>query len=111
MFDLVTGVGTLLGAYFLLPADLQFTQLNYFTEPYSAIEGAWKDQSFVDLLPSMGVLAGGGLVQAKLRGVSSNHAAKLAEQNIAAGNITFEPKLTVLHGGPAAMGFGMGMKY
>jgi hypothetical protein len=43
--------------------------------------------------------------------VSSNHAAKLAEQNIAEGKVTFEPKLTILPGGPGAMGFGMGMKY
>jgi hypothetical protein len=109
--DLLTGVGTLLGAYFLLPGELQFDQLNYFTEPYVNIEDAWKGQSFVDLLPSLGVLAGGGLVQVILRGVSSNHAAKLAEQNLAEGKVTFEPKLTVLPGGPGAMGFGMGMQY
>jgi hypothetical protein len=109
--DLVTGVGTLLGAYFLLPDELRFDQLNYFTESYGNIESAWKDHSFVDLLPSIGVLAGGGLVQAILRGVSSNHAAKLAEARIAAGQITFEPRLTILSGGPGAMGFGMDMKY
>jgi hypothetical protein len=109
--DLLTGVGMLLGAYFLLPDELQFDQLNYFTEPYRNIEDAWKDQSFVDLLPSMGVLAGGALVQVILRGVSGNQAAKLAEQKIAAGEITFEPKLSILPGGPGAMGFGMDMKY
>lgn len=109
--DVITGVGTVLGAYFLLPDELQFDQLNYFTRPYVDIENAWKAQSFVDLLPSLGVLAGGGIVQAILRGVSSNHAAKLAEQRIAGGEITFEPKLSILPGGPGAMGFGMGMKY
>jgi hypothetical protein len=109
--DVLTGVGTLLGAYFLLPGELQFGQLNYFTEPYATIETAWKGQSFVDLLPSLGVLAGGGLVQAILRGVSGNHAANLAEQRISAGEITFEPKLAILPVGPGAMGFGMGMKY
>jgi len=109
--DLAAGVGTLLGAYFLLPDELQFDQLNYFTAPFSAIESAWEGQSFVDLLPSLGVLAGGGVVLAILRGVSSNHAARLAEEKIAAGEITFEPKLSILPGGPGAMGFGMGMKY
>ena len=109
--DLLTGVGTLLGAYFLLPNELQFDQLNYFKDSYDTIENRWKQQSFVDLLPSLGVLAGGGLVQVILRGVSSNHAAKLAEQKIAAGEITFEPKLSILPGGPGAMGFGMGMNY
>jgi len=109
--DVLTGVGTVLGAYFLLPDELQFDQLNYFTESYSNIETEWKGQSFVDLLPSLGVLAGGGLVQVILRGVSSSHAANLAEQRIAAGEVTFEPKLTILPVGPRAMGFGMGMKY
>ena len=109
--DLVAGVGTLLGAYFLLPDELQFDQLNYFKESFGNIETAWKGQSFVDLLPSIGVLAGGGVVQAILRGVSSNHAARLAEERIAASEITFEPKLSVLPGGLGAMGFGMGMKY
>ena len=109
--DVLTGVGTLLGAYFLLPDELQFDQLNYFNDSFSTIENTWKSQSFMDLLPSLGVLAGGGLVQVILRGVSSNHAAKLAEERIAAGEITFEPKLSILPGGPGAMGFGMGMKY
>lgn len=109
--DVLTGVGALLGAYFLLPDELQFDQLNYFNDSFSTIENTWKSQSFMDLLPSLGVLAGGGLVQVILRGVSSNHAAKLAEERIAAGEITFEPKLSILPGGPGAMGFGMGMKY
>ena len=109
--DVLTGVGTLLGAYFLLPDAVQFDELNYFKDSFQTIEDAWKQQSFVDLLPSLGVMAGGGLVQVILRGVSSNHAAKLAEQKIAAGEITFEPKLSVLPMGPGAMGFGMGMKY
>lgn len=109
--DVLTGVGALLGAYFLLPDELQFDQLNYFKDSFSTIENTWKSQSFMDLLPSLGVLAGGGLVQVILRGVSSNHAAKLAEERIAAGEITFEPKLSILPGGPGAMGFGMGMNY
>ena len=109
--DVLTGVGTLLGAYFLLPDELQFDQLNYFNDSFSTIETTWKSQSFMDLLPSLGVLAGGGLVQVILRAVSSNHAAKLAEERIAAGEITFEPKLSILPGGPGAMGFGMGMSY
>jgi len=109
--DVAAGVGTLLGAYFLLPSELQFDQLNYFTKPYSVIETRWKDQSFVDLLPTLGVLAGGGLIQGILRGVSAKHAARLAEEQIAAGTITFEPKVYLLPMGPAAMGFGMGMQY
>jgi hypothetical protein len=107
----VTGVGGLLGAYFLLPDEVQFDQLNYFKDSFGDIETAWKAQSFVDLLPTLGVLAGTGIVQGILRGVSGNHAAKLAERRIAAGEVTFEPKLSILPFGPGAMGFGMGMKY
>jgi len=109
--DVLTGVGTLLGAYFLLPDELQFDQLNYFNDSFQNIENEWKSQSFMDLLPSLGVLAGGGLVQVILRGVAGSHAAKLAEQKIVAGEITFQPKLSILPMGPGAMGFGMGMKY
>ena len=109
--DVLTGVGALLGAYFLLPDELQFDQLNYFNDSFQNIENEWKSQSFMDLLPSLGVLAGGGLVQVILRGVAGSHAAKLAEQKIAAGEITFQPKLSILPMGPGAMGFGMGMKY
>lgn len=109
--DVITGVGALLGMYYLLPDAVQFDQLNYFNDSFQTIENAWKSQSFMDLLPSLGVMAGGGLVQIILRSVSSNHAAKLAEERIAAGEITFEPKLSILPGGPGAMGFGMGMKY
>jgi hypothetical protein len=109
--DIVTGVGMLLGAYFLLPDELQFDQLNYFSDPFIDIENAWKAQSFTDLLPSLGVLAGGAIVQGILRGVSSKHAANLAEQNIAAGNVTFEPKVYMLPLGAGAMGFGMGLQY
>ncbi|UCF96473.1 MAG: hypothetical protein JSV89_15000 [Spirochaetaceae bacterium] len=109
--DLLLGTGILLGAYFLLPDELQFDQLNYFKDSFATIEDEWKKQSFVDLLPSLGVLAGGGVIQLVLRGVSSNHAAKLAERNIAEGKVTFEPKLYMLHTAPGHMGFGMGMNY
>jgi hypothetical protein len=109
--DILVGVGTLLGAYFLLPAELQFDSLNYFTASYDTIETEWRKQSFTDLLPTLGVLAGGGLIQGVLRGVSAKHAAGLAEKNIASGKITFEPKLYMLPMGHGVMGFGMGMEY
>lgn len=109
--DIVAGVGTLLGAYFLLPDELRFDQLNYFKDSFNTIETAWKDQSFVDLLPTLGVLAGGGIIQGVLRGVSAKHAAGLAEKNIAEGRITFEPKVYMLPLNPGTMGFGMGMSY
>jgi len=109
--DLAIGAGTLVGAYFLLPDELQFSSLDYFTTSHVTIKERWENQSFVDLLPSLGVLAGGGVLQMILRGVSGSHAAKLARKNIAEGKITFEPKAFMLHAGPGSFGMGMGWKY
>jgi hypothetical protein len=109
--DVLVVAGTLVGAYFLLPKELQFGQLNYFTDSYTAIEQAWKNQSFVDMLPTLGVLAAGWLVDGGLRLFSSKHAGNLARRNVENGTITFEPKLFVMPFGPGAMGFGMNMEY
>jgi hypothetical protein len=109
--DLLVTAGTLVGAYFLLPSELQFSELNYFSDSYSTIKNRWEAQSFVDLLPSLGVLAGGWLVSGGIRFFSSKHAEKLARRNIADGTITFEPELVLLPLGPGGMGLGMHMKY
>ena len=39
--DLVVVAGTFIGLYFLLPEELQFDQLNYFTTPAGDIKSAW----------------------------------------------------------------------
>ena len=109
--DLLVTAGTLVGAYYLLPAELQFSQLNYFTAPYSTIRTRWENQSFVDLLPTMGVLAGGWLVGGAIRYFSARHAGELARRNVADGTVTFEPDLLLLPLGPGSMGLGMKMKY
>jgi hypothetical protein len=109
--DILVAAGTLVGAYFLLPDELQFTHLNYFTAPYSTIETRWKSQSFVDMLPSLGVLAAGWLVDGGLRLFSSKHAGKLARRNVENGTITFEPQMIMMPFGPGGMGMGMQMKY
>jgi hypothetical protein len=109
--DLLVKAGTLVGAYFLLPEELQFGQLNYFTAPYSTIRDSWEAQSFVDLLPAMGVLAGGWLLEGGLRYFASKHAAALARRNVENGTVTFEPELFLMPAGPGAMGLGMNMRY
>jgi hypothetical protein len=109
--DLLVTAGTLVGAYFMLPSELQFGELNYFTDSYSTIKNRWEAQSFVDLLPSLGVLAGGWFVSGGIRFFASKHAEKLARRNIADGTITFEPELVLLPVGPGAMGLGMHMRY
>ena len=109
--NLVVAAGTLIGAYFLLPADLQFDQLDYFYTAFDTIKETWKSHTLVEMLPAMGVMAGGWLVKGGLRLWSAKHAAKLAKENIESGKITFEPTLLMKLGGPGSMGFGMRVMY
>jgi len=106
--DLALIAGTLVGAYFLLPADLRFDRLDYFYGDFYDIRDRWERHSFMDYLPSLAILAGGGLLKAILGGISADHAEKLARRNIAEGKITFEPRLMLLPHGPMGMGWGMG---
>jgi hypothetical protein len=107
--DLAVVAGTLVGAYFLLPDNLRFQQLDYFHTPFNTIRDAWEGHTLTDYLPSMALLAGGGLAKAILGQISSTHAGKLARRNIDAGTISFEPNLLVLpHGG---MMMGLGWRY
>ena len=55
--EILVSAGTLVGSYFLLPEDLQFGSIDYLNDSYVSIEAAWMDKSFMDLLPSMGVMA------------------------------------------------------
>ena len=107
--DLAVAAGTLVGAYFLLPEELQFKHLDYLNTSYSTIRNRWESQSFVDLLPTLAVLAGGGLVKGVLGGFSAKHAGNAARRNIEQGRVTFEPNLLLLPHGPMMMG--MGLKY
>jgi hypothetical protein len=109
--DLALLAGTIIGAYFLLPADLHFDRLDYFYGPFTDIRDRWEAHSFMDYLPSIGVLVGGGLLKAILGGISANHAEKLARRNIAEGKITFEPRLLLPPHGPMGMGWGMSWRY
>ena len=83
--------GTLVGAYFLLPAEVRFDHLNYFGDSYQDIETAWKSQSFLDVLPSLGVLVGGFAVRGLLGYFASQSAERAAIEGIKDGRIRFEP--------------------
>ena len=91
--DLAITTGTLIGAYYLLPDELKFDRLNYFRDSSAAINERWENQSFMDMLPTMGVVAAGIVVSGVIRLLSATHAGKLAQKNIAEGKIQFEPKL------------------
>ncbi len=102
--------GTLLGAYFLLPGNVRFGAggLDYLGTPIQNIETTWESNSLRDYLPSIGALAGGMVLQHVLRFVSAAHAAREARANLAAGKVTFEPRLDFGSGG---MMMGMGMRW
>lgn len=104
----IVSAGTLVGAYFLLPESVQFTELNYFADPFGEIESAWKALSFTDLLPSLGVLAGGGLVDMIYRGIVAKNAAELARERIESGEKEFEPEFGLLLSGGMPM---VGMRH
>ncbi len=104
--DVALTVGALVGAYFVLPADLRFDRLNYFTAPWATIEERWKSHSFVDGLPALGVLAGGAAVKLGLRFLSAAHAGRLARDNLDSGKVTLAPWMLM---GWGRRGFGMGM--
>jgi TM2 domain-containing membrane protein YozV len=106
--DLAIVAGTIVGAYFLLPEDLQFPHLDYFNTPFSTIWNRWESHTFVEALPSLAVLVGGGLARTILGGISSHHAGVLARRNIDQGKMTFEPDLLLL---PQGMLMGFGWRY
>jgi hypothetical protein len=106
--DLAVMVGGMVGAYYLLPADLQFGMMNYYTDTFGAMRGAWENHSLRDYLPSLGVMAGGMLLKGILGHVSSRLAAQAARRNIADGKVKFTPRLGFDTRG-FMMGFGMQM--
>lgn len=97
--DIVVCAGTMIGAYFLLPANVQFNRLDYFYTPLSTVKSEWEKNGFLSYLPAIGVMTGGTIIMAILRHVSASHAAELAVKNIDGGKITFTPDFSVLNDG------------
>lgn len=93
---LLRGVSTA-GSYFLLPGQVQFSSINYFTTPFGDIKSAWENLSFMDLLPSIGVSTAGSIACLILRHASSNHAEQLAREQVISGKITFSPVISINH--------------
>ncbi|MFP4382635.1 MAG: hypothetical protein ACLFSE_01210 [Spirochaetia bacterium] len=83
--------GTLLGSYFLLPNQVRFSSINYFTAPAESIEAAWKNLSFMDLLPALGAYGAGTMACMLLRKAAASHAGQTARQRITEGDVTFTP--------------------
>jgi hypothetical protein len=103
--DVAIMAGALIGGYFLLPTDLQFTQTDYLNTSFTTLKGKWEGHTFMEYLPTFGVMAGGMLLKGILRHFSAVSAASEARQNIADGKITFTPNFALL-----GRGFMMGMR-
>ncbi len=101
--------GTLIGAYLLLPSNVQFASTDYFHDPLSTIRSRWEGNSIVDYLPSAGFMLGGMILKAILGHFSAEDAAKRARQNIDDGTVTFTPNLEFLGG--REPGIGLRMRY
>ena len=107
-WDLTVLAGTIVSAYFVLPANVQFGSLDYLNSPLSAIQTAWGSNSLLAYLPLAGVIAGGVIQETVLRYVSADNAARTARRNIADGKVTFQPTLELSDGN---LGFGMRMQF
>ncbi len=106
--DLAVITGTVLGWYFLLPANLQFTSLDYLNTPIETIRTTWHSHTINDYLPSFGVAVGGMALRGILGYVSARLASKEARNNIASGKVQFTPRLGFTGNG-FMMGFGLRM--
>jgi hypothetical protein len=100
----VISAGTILTAYFLLPSNVRFSSLDYLTAPISTIKSTWEGNSIESYLPTAAVLAGGMVLDGVLRWLSATHAAHEGQENLAAGRVTFQPRLEL---GPRGMMMGM----
>ena len=103
--DVALMAGTLIGAYALLPSNVQFSSLNYLGDPLGTIRSRWESNSISDYLPSCGIMLGGMIVKAVLGHFAAEDAARRARENIAEGKVTFTPNLEFL-----GRGIGMGMR-
>jgi len=84
--------GTLVGAYFVLPDGVQFGEVDYINDSFREIGTAWRAESFASILPAVGVLIGGGILNAILGEIASEDAEKRARLQIQTGERTFEPQ-------------------
>ncbi len=94
--DIVLFAGTLVGAYFLLPSNVQFASMDYLNTPLSSIRSTWESNTIIDYAPAIGVAAAGMAAQMLLRWISSRNAREDARQAVESGKVTFEPELVPL---------------
>lgn len=116
--DVAVAAGALVGAYFLLPARLQFgtgngtgaSGLDYLNTSKTQIHDAWKAGTVMEYLPSMGVMAAGMAARHLLGLWASREAVEAARRNVADGKVTFQPEILPFLGS-GGMGMGMRMRF
>jgi len=112
--DVAVAAGTLLGAYFLLPSNVQFASLDYLNTPLSSIRSTWESNTLADYAPSFAAAVGGMAVEMILRWASARNAESDARDAVASGRVTFQPRLVPLLGpvGPdGRMGMGLRLRW
>jgi hypothetical protein len=93
--DLAVVAGSFVVAYYLLPTDLRFDRIDYFTSNFSTINSAWCGHSFTDYLPAAGAFFGGMVIDQTLRHWSSARARREAVHFIDEGRATFTPRVGI----------------
>jgi len=112
--DLAIFAGALVGAYYLLPTNVQFNNLDYLNAPLQTIQDKWMGNSILDYLPTAAVLAGGMIAKHLLGVFAARDAAQDARRNIADGKVTFQPTFGMWADGMGmrmGRGMGMGMRF
>lgn len=84
--------GTIVGAYFALPDEVQFGDVDYINDSFREIGTAWRGESIASMLPAVGVLIGGGIVHAILGEIASNDAERRARAQVESGAVRFDPQ-------------------
>lgn len=85
--------GTLIGSYFLLPADLRFDKMNYFSSSFKTIGDTWYNHSLNDYLPSIGTMLLGCIIDFGIRFWSASDAYSDSKTAIDSGKVKVEPQI------------------
>jgi len=102
--NLTVMTGTLVGFYYLLPADLRFDKLDYFNTSFRKIDDTWNSHTLNEYLPSMGMMALGCILNFGIRAWSAEDAYAGAKTAVDSGKAKLE--LSIAPGY-----FGMGMRF
>lgn len=90
----IAGTAAVVG-YLLLPAPVQFANLNYLQSQITDIETRWKSLTPGELIPSVAVAFSAGVLRAIVRSAAARDARSTALTAIEEGRITVQPVLRI----------------